>query len=454
MKKIEQKAIKFIAEKKLIDKGDKILVALSGGPDSVFLLHFLKKYKKKYGIQLSAIHINHMIRGKAALEDKEFCGKLSLNLGIKFYSFNRKVKFFAKKNNISVEESGRILRYRDFNNTLKKIRYNKIATAHNCSDNTETVLLNLIKGTGIRGISGIPAKRENIIRPILNLTKKEIIDYLNFHNMEYRIDHTNLGNDYERSYLRNNVIPLIKNKLNPNLDNTIYNSSEIYRNISSFLENKILKDNSKLFEFRKGELLLPISKFKEIPDELKGYFLKTVIEEKLNIQTSYMDVKKITALLDKDSGKKVDLSQNCLAFRERNYIIISSKKKIERFDPVLLKDGDSLKIKEKILTIKSGMKVPGSYSGSKQKEYISAGKISGNFVLRKWKNGEKFFPLGMKGSKKVSDFLNEQKISSSKKNEQLVLTNRERIVWVLGLRLDDRFKVTKNTEKVIELCLM
>ena len=454
MKRIEQKVIKFIAEKKLIENGDKILVALSGGPDSVFLLRFLIKYKKKYNLEISAIHINHMIRGKAASDDKEFCRKLSLNLGIKFYSFNRNVKYYARKNNISVEESGRILRYRDFNNTLKKIRYNKIATAHNCSDNTETVLLNLIKGTGIRGISGIPAERENIIRPILNLTKEEIIDYLNFYNMEYRIDYTNLGSDYERSYLRNNVIPLIKNKLNPNLDNNIYNSSEIFKNISAFLENKILKDNSKLFEFHNGELLLPIIKFKKIPDELKGYLLKTVLEETLNIQTSYMDFKKITALLDKDTGKKVDLSQNSLAFRERNYIIISTKKEIESFNPVLLKEGDSLKIKEKILTIKSGIIVPESYSGSKQREYISAGKISGNFVLRKWKNGEKFFPLGLKGSKKVSDFLNEQKISSSKKNEQLVLTNRERIVWVLGLRLDDRFKVTKNTEKVIELCLM
>ncbi len=454
MKSIEQKVIKFIAEKNLIEYGDKILVALSGGPDSVFMLHFLAKYKKKYNVELSAIHINHMIRGKDALDDREFCRKFSLNLGLKFYSFNRNVKYYAKKNNLSIEESGRILRYKDFNNTLKKIGYNKIATAHNCSDNTETILLNLIKGTGIRGISGIPAKRENIIRPILSLTKEEIVKYLKFHKLEYRIDYTNFSGDYERSYLRNNIIPLIKNKLNPNLEKTIFNSSEIFKNIASFLDDKILKNSEEFFEFRKGELLIPVSKFKEIDNGLRGYLLKNILEEKFGIQTSYNDFKKIESLLNKDAGKKVDLSQNLKAFRERDYIIISSNQEVENFKPVLIKDGDSLKIKERTLTIKSEIQAPKIYSGSKMREYISANKVSGDFILRKWKIGEKFFPLGLKGSKKISDFLNEQKISSSKKKEQLVLTNHGQIVWVLGLRLDDRFKVTNNTEKVIELCLM
>jgi tRNA(Ile)-lysidine synthase len=209
-----------------------------------------------------------------------------------------------------------------------------------------------------------------------------------------------------------------------------------------------------LRKFRKKELLIPVSKFKEINDGLRGYLLKTILEEKFHIQTSYNDFKKIESLLDKNVGKKVDLSQNLKAFRERDYIIVFFKKVIENFEPVLLKDGDSLKIKGKTLTIKSGKYVSNIYSESKKREYVSANKVIGDFVLRKWKNGEKFFPLGLKGSKKISDFLNEQKISSSKKNEQLVLTNQEQIVWVLGLRLDDRFKVTNNTEKVIELCLM
>ena len=382
-----------------------------------------------------------MIRGKDALADKEFCRKLSLNLGLRFYSFNRNVKYYAKKNNISVEESGRILRYKDFNNTLKKLGFDKIATAHNCSDNTETVLLNLIKGTGIRGISGIPVKRENIIRPILNLTKEEIIDYLNYYKLEYRIDQTNFGSDYERSYLRNNVIPLIKDKLNPNLENTIFNSTEIFKDIALFLDDKIFKNTNKLFEFRNNELLIPITKFKEIHNGLRGYLLKTILEEKFNIQTSYNDFKKIESLLAKDAGKKVDLSQNLKAFRERDFVIVFPQKIIDNFEPVLLKDGDSLKIKGKTLTIKSGKHVPKIYSESKKREYISANKVTGDFILRKWENGEKFFPLGLKGSKKISDFLSEQKISSYKKNEQLVLTNQEQIVWVLGLRLDDRFKV-------------
>ena len=171
MKTIEQKVLKFIDEKDLIQRNDRVLVALSGGPDSTFLLHFLLKFRKKYNIELGAVHVNHMIRGKSAIEDEEFCRKLSVNLNIKYFAGQKNVRLYAKKNKYSLEEAGRIIRYETLNKVLKQKGFNKIATAHNCSDNAETVLLNLIKGTGIKGISGIPPKRGYIIRPILGLKK-------------------------------------------------------------------------------------------------------------------------------------------------------------------------------------------------------------------------------------------------------------------------------------------
>ncbi len=172
MNSTEQKVIRFIQSQSLIKTGDKILIALSGGPDSVFLLYFLKKFANKFGIELGAFHLNHSLR-KSADKEQKFCQKLSEELSINFYTSKADVKSYAKKNKISVEEAGRIIRYDVLNDCAEKNNYTKIATAHNADDNAETVLLNISKGTGIKGISGIPVVRENIIRPILCLRKSE-----------------------------------------------------------------------------------------------------------------------------------------------------------------------------------------------------------------------------------------------------------------------------------------
>ena len=172
IKNIEHKVIKFIDEKNLIEKKDRILIALSGGPDSVFLLHFLNKFKNKYKIELGALHLNHKLRGKEADKDEEFCRNICSKLKIEYFPVKRNVKAFAVKKKISFEEAGRELRYSVLESTALKNKFNKIATAHNSNDNAETILLNLIKGTGIRGISGIPVKRNNIIRPIINIAKR------------------------------------------------------------------------------------------------------------------------------------------------------------------------------------------------------------------------------------------------------------------------------------------
>lgn len=453
MEKIEQKALKFIAEKRLIDKGDKILVALSGGPDSVFLTHFLKKYAKKLQIEIGAVHINHMIRGKSALEDEAFCQELSLNLGFKLFSVRRKVREYSKKRKISVEEAGRIIRYAEFNNAIKKFGASKLATAHNCSDNAETVLLNLIKGTGLKGISGIPVRRDKIIRPILNLKKDEILEYLNKNRIEYRIDESNLKGNYERNFLRLNIIPLIKDKLNPDIESALFNSSENFRNALSFILKNKDAESEETFDFINDELRFNIKKFGLIDEELKSHYLKNAIEYNFNIQVTFEDIKNLIQLSNKESGKKINLSNNLTAFNERESIRICRNKKKEKFEAISLHEGEEVKINGSKFSIELYDKIPGKFLGNRLKEYISADKLTGNFILRRWKAGDKFVPFGFKGTKKISDFLNEHKVPTSKKEEQLVLTYRGKIVWVLGLRIDDSFRITNNTKKVFELCL-
>ncbi|MHB1687717.1 MAG: tRNA lysidine(34) synthetase TilS [Ignavibacteriaceae bacterium] len=453
MKKIEQKVIKFIDEKDLIQNGDKILVALSGGPDSVFLLNFLHKYKKRFKIEVGAVHINHLLRGKEANTDEDFCRRLTNDLGISFYSSKRKVKSFAKENKISIEEAGRKIRYSEFEKVSKKFGYNKIATAHNCNDNAETVLLNLIKGAGLKGISGIPVQRGNIIRPILNLTKEEILLYLEHHKINFRTDPSNFESDYERNFLRNRIVPMIKEKLNPKLEETIFHSSDVFKDINSFIRTKLNKSFDSSVSFSNGKLKLSIENLQAIEKEIRTEFIKLALEKYFHIQPSFIDLKKIHLLIDKLTGEKEELSQKISALRDRKDILIYRYEKPKEVIAIKFNLGNSIKIGGRTFSIKEIQNISPGYSSNRMKEYISGDKISRSFTLRKWKSGDKFYPLGMKGTKNISDFLTEQKISPSKKKDQLVLTNENKIVWVVGLRIDDRFKITNNTKKVYELCM-
>ncbi|HUX93443.1 MAG TPA: tRNA lysidine(34) synthetase TilS [Ignavibacteriaceae bacterium] len=453
MKKIDQKVIKFIDEKGLIQEGDKILVALSGGPDSVFLLNFLSKYKERFKIEIGAVHINHLLRGKEAVEDENFCRRLANDFGIPFYASVKNVKSFAKKNKISIEEAGRKIRYSEFERISKKYGYNKIATAHNCNDNAETVLLNLIKGAGLRGISGIPFKRGNIIRPVISLTKEEILSYLEQNKINYRTDPSNLDSSYERNFLRNQIIPAIKEKLNPSFEETLLHSSEIFKDSNSYIQSVISNSFDSVVKYRDGELKLSIESLHASVKEIRAEFIKLGIEKYFLIQPTFIDLKKILHLIEKHAGEKEELSQNLSAIRERNVILIHRNEKPKVEITIKLNLGKSINVNGKDFSIKKIINTSPVYTSNKMKEYISGDKIKSSFTIRKWKPGDKFYPLGMKGTKNISDFLAEQKIPSSKKKDQLVLTNGNKIVWVVGLRIDDRFKITNNTKKVYELCM-
>jgi tRNA(Ile)-lysidine synthase len=452
MKRIEQKVLKYIDEKNLIAKKDKVLVALSGGPDSVFLLHFLFKYKRKLNIGLGALHINHGLRGKDAELDQEFCDIFCRKLGVKFYSIKKNIKDYAVKNKISVEEAGRIIRYKEFEKTASSYNFSKIATAHICNDNAETVLLNLIKGTGLRGISGIPPVRGKIIRPLLCLTKEEILRYLNNYKIDFRTDLTNLEIDFERNFIRNKIIPLIRERLNPNFETAVLKSSEVFKEASDYIE-KQLQSFIPGFIDEKEFLRFDLFTLNQIDKDLLSILFKASLEKKFKKQTTFNDCKRIISLVKVRTGKTINLSNNLIAIKERDSIDVYQKKTNKNFEPVEIKPGSKAKFDGKSLLIRKRKSIPEVFTDDKSVEYIKGDNLRDKFVLRRWNAGDRFYPLGMKGSKKISDFLNEQKVPSANKKEQLVLTNNGKIVWVLGLRIDDRFKITKNARKVYELCL-
>jgi len=453
MKKIEQKVLKFINEKNLIDKNDKVLVALSGGPDSVFLLYFLKKYSPKFKITVGAVHINHLLRGLHADKDELFCKQLSKKFSIPFYSLRKNVKSFSSKEKVSTEEAGRIIRYKEFERIALEKGFTKIVTAHNCDDNAETVLLNLVKGAGLQGLSGIPPLREKIIRPILVLTKEEILNYLKFFKIKYRTDISNLEDDYERNFLRNQVIPLIKKRLNPSLSNTLLKSSEIFRDINSVVKKKIDSITGNIITKKKDHISLSITELKKNVKEYWSEIFRFIFEKEFKTQISFDDCKKIISLIDKQAGKNIQIFNKIKVIKERNELIIQRKKSEPDLKHLIINKGEKIKIDDKKLSIIEVEKNESSFGFNKNIEFISGDITNKNFIVRRWRPGDRFYPFGMKGSKKVSDFLNEKKISSFKKKEQMILLNNNRIVWVIGLRLDNRFRINSSTKKILELCL-
>jgi len=454
LKTIEQKVIKFILDKNLIDQGDRLLIALSGGPDSVFLLEFLIKYKRRFNIELAVFHLNHNLRGNESAGDADFCRGLAAVNNIPFYYSSKNIRLCAKKNSLSIEEAGREMRYKELFKIASTKKFTKIVTAHNADDNTETVLLNLIKGTGLKGLCGIPFKREKIIRPLLSLSKRDILSYNQQMKFAFRTDSSNFENNFQRNYLRNEIIPLIKNKINPQFDSAVLKTSEIIKNYSSFLDEHINSKLNDVTSIKNGKLNIDLKKKDIIDSRLFGDFIRAAVRNCFDEELENINIVDLEKLKTKQSGRRIELSKGFIAVKERDSIIIYKddlKKNIRR--SAKLKIGEKIKIGNKTILVNhtNGTKISLTKSG--KKEYIDADKIESVFLIRKWKEGDRFYPLGMINSKKVSDFLNEQKIESHKKSEQLVLTSAGNIVWIVGIRIDERYKISDKTKKYLELCL-
>lgn len=450
MKVLEQDIIKFIKDNNLICEGDKILVALSGGPDSVFLLNFLNKRKKYFNIKLIAAHVNHLLRGERANQDALFCKRLCDAMNIKFYSSEIDVKSFAKKNKASLEEGARILRYNELGKCANENNCNKIATAHTINDNAETMLLNIIKGTGLNGVCGIPIIRDNIIRPLLCVEKNDILSALKNAKIRFRIDESNEDEKYERNYIRRSLIPLIK-KLNPSLEKTLLNSSFVFRSIKKIVDDKIKLSAKDIVKLGNDEMIINLALIDDNFEEYAGELSRRFIKKKFNLEPTYKDVVKIIKLVYNQKGRKAELSGGLEAVRESDRIIVRQKKTSDKYKEIKFSFGESINLDGKTIRVDLILKKETVFQ--KGKEFINADNLSGEFVLRRWRAGDKFIPLGMKSFKKVSDFLSDAKIDSTKKKDQLALIDKGNIIWLVGLRIDERYKITDKAKTTAELCL-
>jgi len=452
MKKTEEKLFAFINQFGLIRNGEKLLVGFSGGPDSVFCLYFLNKFKRKFRIEIAAVHVNHNIRQTSSY-DADFCSSFCSEKKIRFFSESVNVLSYAKMNKVSAEEAGRELRYSIFEKLADNYNYDKIVTAHNLDDNAETVLLNLVKGSGLNGLTGIPVQRGKIIRPVLCLSKSEILSYLRQAKINYVIDETNKSNEYQRNFLRNEIIPKLKEKLNPVFPEAVFKLSDNLRNLNEYIEKEVIEFINSGIKIIDSGFELNLKSSKNIHPFVFSEAIRNFYADKLKIGFQKSDLEKLYKLIQSQKGKKNILRNGWSAIRENDsivYIKMDFGKKSEEspFVDVLLNSNQKLNIDVSTLNIDSV-----SYVKDGKTEFIDADKIHGRLVLRKWKPGDKFIPIGMKNHRLISDFLTDLKFPAAKKKNVFVLVNRNNIVWVVGLRISDDYKITKKTKKIMRLSI-
>lgn len=429
-----EKVRSYIKENRLLKPDDRVIVGLSGGMDSMTLIDVLLSL----GYNCMAVHCNFHLRGEESERDAAFVEQWCESAKVGLVSVDFDTYRYAAEHKISIEMAARELRYKWFEDIRKKHHADAIAVAHHRDDLAETVLLNLIRGTGIRGLSGISPKNNFIVRPLLGVSRDEIEAYVDERKLPFIFDSSNSDDAFVRNFLRLNVIPLLE-KINPSVKNSIYRTAqhvgEARKIYDFYVENqkKAIFTDNRIDIDKLKTTLSPATMLFEILSPFG--FNASVIED-------------ICQCLDSIPGK-VFYSNDYRLIKDRKDLIldkISDENFSQReyaIDKVSQEITDPIRLKISILS--------GNITINKDARflYADADKLSFPLTLRKWQPGDWFIPFGMKGRKKLSDFFTDRKFSLPDKENAWVLTSDEDIVWVVGERSDDRFKITESTENVL-----
>ncbi|KRO64952.1 MAG: hypothetical protein ABR80_01570 [Cryomorphaceae bacterium BACL11 MAG-121015-bin20] len=427
IKRIQQ----FIINKKLFSKDSNLLLAISGGADSVCLFFALKELG--YNVELA--HCNFNLRAEESDEDEYFVRELANKYGVKYHVNSFETQKYASEQKISIQMAARDLRYKWFDELLAVNNLDFVITAHHKDDNVETFFINLIRGTGVNGLCGIKAKNKKIIRPLLEISRQEIERYLTKNKIKYRNDSSNSEVKYLRNKIRHQLMPLLK-EMNPNIEQIITNEIFVLDGVSKVFQEQMTAIKERLLVQKEGIYKLNISELIELQH------LEVILFEILK-PFGFSEVDQIIKAINSQSGKQF-FSDTYQLIIDREQIIISA----------LENHQEDIEIREIEIEIKNPltMKFAGSLDFSLNKNpnvaKLDFDKLSFPLKLRKWKNGDKFKPLGMRNFKKVSDFFIDEKYSILAKQKQWILCSEDDIVWIVGNRIDDRYKIETHTKKV------
>ena len=421
---LEKKIAKYIDNEHLLSKEDKVIIALSGGADSVALLHVMHSL----GYKCEAAHCNFHLRGEESNRDETFVHELCKSMQIPLHIIHFETEKYAIENKISIVMAARELRYQWFEEIKKESAANVIAVAHHQDDSVETLLLNLIRGTGLSGLLGIRPQNKDIIRPLLCVNRQDIIEYLGSIGQNYVTDCTNLEDEYIRNKIRLNLIPLME-EINPSVKKNIIATSNYLNEIELIYNNEI--ENGKQRVLTKEGIRISDLLKEPAPNALLFEILHPLGFNSAQIQNI------LSLLLKGQTGKQLISKDGWRIIKDRNMLLIQPKENLEE-TPFQL-------IREELIHTKDFI-IP----REKNIACFDADKLEDTeFTIRKWRKGDTFVPFGMKGQKKISDYLTDRKLSLIQKERQYVLCQRDKIIWVIGERTDNRYRIDDKTKRVI-----
>lgn len=418
-------------------KQKKLLIAISGGLDSVVLTHLCHQAN----LNIALAHCNFNLRGIESDTDEAFVLQLAKTLDIEVFNQSFNTENYAKINKLSIQVAARELRYNWFQDLAEQLNFNYILTAHHADDNLETLLINLSRGTGLDGLTGIPETNNNIVRPLLKFSRETLESYAKANNIKWRDDSSNAATKYLRNKLRHDIIPILK-EINPqllqNVENTINNLKDtadiVEESVDAVLKRAIKSIND-------NQIVYYVSQFLKL-NNTKAYLFETFKDYGF---TAWNDIEK---LLKAQSGKQVFSSTHSL-LKDRDTLILSTIEFNDLIEEININAQDkTIETPQGILFFDEADAV---LKTTKNEIFVDAKTLNFPLTLRHWQKGDYFYPQGMSGKKKLSKFFKDEKLSLREKEKCLILCSQKDIVWVVNNRADERFKVTKQTTNLLKI---
>ncbi len=466
----------YIKQNELLEKGDRIAVGVSGGADSICLLHVLLSLRQEFNLKLLAVHINHGIRGEEADRDEQFVAKFCKDHGIESCSLYYDVKKLALEEGLSVEEAGRKVRYSAFLDICRNYQCKKLAIAHNKNDNAETFLFNLFRGSGIRGLSGMEANRlmteehseVRIIRPLLGVTREEIEGYLTGEGIGYIMDSSNLSEEYTRNKIRHRILSYAVSEINPQSVNNITEAAKALKEIEEYINLNILQCYGQLVSQSEDKLRVRVEELKAQPAVMRKGVIRRILEllakKQKNLEAKH--VESVLGLMDRQVGKQVHLPYHIIAEREYeticfycslpNYEEEGSKLRPEPIRvniPGITLSSENRRILEtKIIMYKKSDPIPKSSC----MKWFDYDKIENAVEIRTRREGD-FIQINASGGRKMlKEYFIDHKIPQKQRDEKLLITDGSHVMWIPGAaeRMSEKYKVDDTTTKILLMKLI